>query len=142
MGAPSASSPEAHGSLTCARARRMARPPCGAWMATGLPRSVGDYAWAGGGLRYAVADEGGRVQSIHHTAGGDAPMFVPDPDEDQVDWVESSDGDLLVLRTQRFGGTGRLCAFDVSDPSWLELGCREYYGENIFVAVATDPDAP
>jgi hypothetical protein len=106
-------------------------------------RFVPRYDWAGGGLRYIVAETGGRVEGIHHTAGGEVPMFVPDPDEDELDWVESDDGALLVVRTGRFGGSGRLCSFDVSDPaSWLALGCREYIGEDIFVAVATDPEAP
>jgi hypothetical protein len=103
--------------------------------------SVQRFDWAGGGLRYTVADEDGRVQGLHHTAAGEVAMFVPDPDEEEVSWVASDDGALLVVRTYT-ADTGRLCAFDVSDPAdWLELGCRAYVGQYNFMTVATNPDA-
>jgi hypothetical protein len=102
-------------------------------------QSVYDYRWAGGGLRYAVRGEEGFV-GLYHTETGDTPSFVPEPDETSLTWMESDDGELLVLRTEREDGSGRLCTFDGSAPVLSELGCHAASGEHELVAVAIAPE--
>jgi hypothetical protein len=102
-------------------------------------QSVGEYRWEGGGLRYSVTEEGTFV-GLYHTETGDTPGFVPEPDENKLSWVESDDGQLLVLRTEREDGSGRLCTFDASAPMLSELGCHEASGEHEIIAVAIAPE--
>jgi hypothetical protein len=102
-------------------------------------QSVDEYRWAGGGLRYSVR-EAGTCVGLYHTETGDTPGFVPEPDETKLSWVESGDGQLLVLRTEREDGSGRLCTFDASAPMLSELGCHEASGEHELIAVAIAPE--
>ena len=100
------------------------------------------FSWAGDGLRYVVRDEAGAI-GVFHTEVGDQPLFVPEADEPSLDWVASPDGNLLVVRTKRDDLTGRLCAFDVADPtSMVELGCQEYEAASsseFHLSVAQEP---
>jgi hypothetical protein len=51
--------------------------------------------------------------------------------------VESGDGKLLVVRTEREDGTGRLCTFELSNAAALsEIGCHATSGANDFMAVS------
>jgi hypothetical protein len=99
---------------------------------------VDHYTWAGDGLRYSVKALGeARHVGIFHTQSGATPSFVPEPDELQLSWVESGDGKLLVVRTEREDGTGRLCTFEVSNAAALsEIGCHAISGTNDFMAVS------